>query len=103
MRHLTQLINTVSGNALAYALSAIQEAMSYGHGWEDLPQKFIDDVVSFEDSSNLNVCRSALEILLHLCINPTYGFKCLEDTFIRQNQQRNKAPYYNLIQLLVKR
>lgn len=48
---------TIVGNTLAYALSALQEAMSYGFGWDNLSNEFVMKVVSFVDNSNLNVSR----------------------------------------------
>lgn len=36
-----EVIGEATGNTLAYALSSLQEAMSYGFGWDTLPPSFI--------------------------------------------------------------
>ena len=93
--HLTNLIGETTGNTLAYALGALQEAMSYG--WDSLSSTFISKVVTFVDSSNINVCKSALELLIHLSNNPKHGYSTLETAFKSASQK----PFANLVHLLV--
>lgn len=107
-----EVIGEATGNTLAYALSSLQEAMSYGFGWDTLPPGFIQKgtnrmecslainsfitVISHIESSNLNVCRSALQILIHISNSPKHGFAALKDNFASfQN------PFSNLVNLLV--
>jgi hypothetical protein len=99
--HITNLISEATGNTLAYALSALQEAMSYGYGFDSLPLTFIQKIITCIDSSNLNVCRSALEILILLSNSPKYGFKTLEGAFTSYAKTQEKQPFANLINLLV--
>jgi len=94
---LATVIFDATGNTLAYALSALQEAMGYGFGWDSLASDFVNKVMTLIDQSNINVCKSALEIMNLLIENPTIGFKTLEAGFIALNSW---SPYQNLVALL---
>ncbi len=106
---MINLIGETTGNTLAYGLSALKEAMSYGFGWEALSPEVIRKIVGFVDSSNLNVVRSTLEILIILCNNPEYGFKTIEEAVSaaastqqqQQQQPQPSKPFSNLVNLLV--
>jgi engulfment and cell motility protein 1 len=45
LRSLIEIINTSSGNTLAYALTSMQNLMEHDHGWEDLDTLFINKVL----------------------------------------------------------
>jgi hypothetical protein len=94
---LTIIISEASGNVLAYALGALQEAMVYGFGWDALSADFILKVVAFVDNNNLNVRKSALEILIHLSNSPKYGYATVASAFDSSTQK----PFANLVNLLV--
>jgi engulfment and cell motility protein 1 len=44
---ITALIDELTGNTLAYVLSALQTAMSFDFGWDSLPQSFIEKMLAF--------------------------------------------------------
>ncbi|KAG5459151.1 MAG: hypothetical protein BJ554DRAFT_483, partial [Olpidium bornovanus] len=81
---LCNIISTVSGNTLAYALTSLQNLMEHDHGWETLSPQFIDKIVSILVNETLvNITRPATAVLIRLVCadksNPTaairsYGF-----------------------------
>lgn len=97
---LISIISEATGNTLAYALGALQEAL-YNHGYslESLPQNFIQKISTLIDGANLNVCRSALEILA-LISGSGKQFKTVEAAF-NATKNTDKLPFSNLVNLLV--
>ena len=65
---LLSVIDEVTGNTLAYALTAIQNLMERPYGWSSLSSSFILRVVQILSSSTspINVCRPATAILKKL-------------------------------------
>jgi hypothetical protein len=49
-------------NTVAYALIALDSAMTYGIGWDHLSLKVIEKILSLTDSPNLNVKRFFLSL-----------------------------------------
>ncbi|KAH7913831.1 ELMO/CED-12 family-domain-containing protein [Hygrophoropsis aurantiaca] len=68
LRELVDIIGTQHGNALAYALTSMQNLMDHDFGWSTLDEAFIFTVVRILSSSNslVNVCRPATAILKKL-------------------------------------
>lgn len=68
LRELIDIINTTSGNTLAYALAGMQNLMELKTGWSDLDTAFIYKVVQILANPNnlINVCRPATAILKKL-------------------------------------
>lgn len=65
LQDLIWIIENNTGNALAYALTAMQNLMDNDYGWENLGDDFIRRVVQILASpqSLINVCRPATAIL----------------------------------------
>lgn len=65
---LVDIINSTTGNTLAYALTAMQNLMELDYGWANLDNNFILRVVQILSSSQslINVCRPATAILKKL-------------------------------------
>lgn len=55
---IVALIDGLVGNTLAYALSALQTAMSFDFGWESLPQSFIDKLLMLSGIVSMRACIS---------------------------------------------
>ncbi|KAF9525327.1 ELMO/CED-12 family-domain-containing protein [Crepidotus variabilis] len=75
---LVDVINTTSGNTLAYALTAMQNLMDLDYGWSTLDHSFILRVVEILSSAQslVNVCRPATAILKKLVeADPTSGMQ----------------------------
>jgi hypothetical protein len=96
---ITALVDELSGNSLAYALSALQTAMGYDFSWE-FPNSFVEKILSLtgkhltfrppsfylkllflfcvlivvSDNTNPNVVKSSLRILCRMCESPKYLF-----------------------------
>ncbi|KAG2011760.1 hypothetical protein CC2G_011842 [Coprinopsis cinerea AmutBmut pab1-1] len=68
LSYLVRVIETASGNTLAYALTSLQNLMEFEYGWSTLDDEFILRVVRILSSSQspLNVCRPATAILKKL-------------------------------------
>ncbi|TFK39866.1 ELMO/CED-12 family-domain-containing protein [Crucibulum laeve] len=68
LAELVDVIDTSSGNTLAYALTAMQNLMELDYGWSTLDDRFIFRVVQILSSpqSLINVCRPATAILKKL-------------------------------------
>jgi engulfment/cell motility protein 1 len=68
LAELVSVIDTVQGNTLAYALSAMQHLLELDHGWDTLAAPFIHRValVLAAPRSLVNVCRPATAILKRL-------------------------------------
>jgi engulfment/cell motility protein 1 len=68
LRELIDIINTMSGNTLAYALAGMQNLMELETGWGNLDKAFIYKVVQILANPNnlINVCRPATAILKKL-------------------------------------
>ncbi|KAH7927302.1 hypothetical protein BV22DRAFT_1007169 [Leucogyrophana mollusca] len=69
LRELVDVIDSQHGhNALAYALTSMQNLMDHDYGWSTLDDAFIYKVVQILSSSNslVNVCRPATAILKKL-------------------------------------
>ncbi|KAF8906223.1 ELMO/CED-12 family-domain-containing protein [Gymnopilus junonius] len=68
LNELVDVIYSTSGNALAYALTAVQNLMEHEYGWATLGDDFILKVVQILSSpqSPINVCRPATAILKKL-------------------------------------
>jgi engulfment and cell motility protein 1 len=65
---LCQVIVSVGGNTLAYALTALSNLLDLPYGWETLSMAFIYKIVQILASPNnlVNVCRPATLILKKL-------------------------------------
>jgi engulfment/cell motility protein 1 len=65
---LVDVIYDAHGNALAYALTSLQNLMELPYGWSSLDENFIAKVVQILTSSQslVNVCRPATAILKKL-------------------------------------
>lgn len=68
LEELLGVIDEVTGNALAYALTGVQNLMERPYGWSTLSSSFILRVVQILSSptSPINVCRPATAILKKL-------------------------------------
>lgn len=68
LRELLRVIGDCHGNALAYALTVMQNLMELDHGWSSLSSGFILKVVQILSSTKslVNVCRPATAILKRL-------------------------------------
>ncbi|KAK0202694.1 ELMO/CED-12 family-domain-containing protein [Desarmillaria ectypa] len=68
LAELVDVIYTSHGNALAYALTAMQNLMELDYGWSNLDDTFIFKIVQILSSpqSLINVCRPATAILKKL-------------------------------------
>ncbi|TFK29729.1 hypothetical protein FA15DRAFT_699984 [Coprinopsis marcescibilis] len=68
LSELINVIDTASGNTLAYALTSLQNLMELDYGWSTLDDKFILRVVKILSSPQqpINVCRPATAILKKL-------------------------------------
>ncbi|KAJ3524471.1 hypothetical protein NMY22_g10982 [Coprinellus aureogranulatus] len=68
LEELLGVIDEVTGNALAYALTGVQNLMERPYGWSNLSSSFILRVVQILSSptSPINVCRPATAILKKL-------------------------------------
>jgi engulfment/cell motility protein 1 len=44
LRSLIEIINTASGNTLAYALTSMQNLMEHDHGWDKFDSFFMNKV-----------------------------------------------------------
>jgi engulfment/cell motility protein 1 len=68
LRELIDIINTTSGNMLAYALTGMQDLMELETGWSSIYTVFIYKVVQILANPNnlINVCRPASAILKKL-------------------------------------
>eukprot|EP00026_Physarum_polycephalum_P003210 Phypoly_transcript_03220.p1 GENE.Phypoly_transcript_03220~~Phypoly_transcript_03220.p1 ORF type:complete len:700 (+),score=127.66 Phypoly_transcript_03220:236-2335(+) len=96
---ITSQVDELSGNTLAYALSALQTAMSYDFSWE-FPNAFVEKILSLTDSTNPNVVKSSLRILCRMCESTKYGFAAVSTACKTTAKQANKQPYASLIALL---
>lgn len=94
-QYLITFISESSGNTLSLGLTVLQEILSHGFAIPDLSDDFIQKLVSYIDLP-INICRSALGILVVICRSPVYGFKTL-DRFLRLQN----PPYFILVKLLV--
>ncbi|MDP2436296.1 MAG: ELMO domain-containing protein, partial [archaeon] len=65
-------ISTSSGSTQSYALQALEIAMGYGFGWESLSKAMVELLVRLIESSNLNCCKSAIQVVTILVENPSY-------------------------------
>lgn len=68
LRELCEVILTVGGNTLAYALTALSNLLDLPYGWASLSPQFIHKVVQILANPNnlVNVCRPATLILRKL-------------------------------------
>ncbi|KXN92416.1 Engulfment and cell motility protein 1 [Leucoagaricus sp. SymC.cos] len=68
LQQLVDNVYTTTGNALGYALTAMQNLMDFDYGWGSLDEKFIFRVVQIlaSPTSLINVCRPATAILKKL-------------------------------------
>lgn len=96
---ITALVDELAGNTLAYALSALQTAISYDFSWV-FPTPFVEKILSLTDSSNPNVVKSSLRILCRMCESPKYGFAAVSAACKTTAKQANRQPYASLIVLL---
>lgn len=97
---ITLLVDELTGTTLAYALSALQTAMSYDFRWENLPQSFVEKLLLLSDNINSNVVKSALPILIRIVESPKYGFASVSAACKATAKLSNKQPYASLIVLL---
>ncbi|CAG8475045.1 7244_t:CDS:10 [Paraglomus brasilianum] len=94
LRSLIEIINTSSGNTLAYALTSMQNLMEHDHGWDDLDILFINKVIKILVKQTLvNICRPATAIIIKLVTADKnslnfpircYGFDVLHDAILLQ-------------------
>ncbi|CAE6401890.1 unnamed protein product [Rhizoctonia solani] len=76
LRELLGIIESSSGNTLAYALASMQNLMEHDYGWDNLQSDFILLIVDIiSNSSNpINVIRPATSILKRLVeADPRFG------------------------------
>ncbi|KAG8785802.1 hypothetical protein FRC20_000452 [Serendipita sp. 405] len=68
LRELCEVITTVGGNTLAYALTSLSNLLDLPYGWESLSAEFIHKIVQILANPNnlVNVCRPATLILRKL-------------------------------------
>lgn len=97
---ITLLVDELTGTTLAYALSALQTAMSYDFRWENLPQSFVEKLLLLSDNINSNVVKSSLPILTRIVESPKYGFASVSAACKATAKLSNKQPYASLIVLL---
>jgi hypothetical protein len=76
---MTVVMMSLTGNALAYCLQALEAAMSYEIGWEGILDEHIQKLFSFigwdEDGTNkTNVVNCALRIGVLLAASSKYGY-----------------------------
>jgi engulfment/cell motility protein 1 len=80
---ISELLNTSTGNSVAYSLAALQSLMARDAGCNNLSQKFIMKIVEFMMNPALNICRPATAILIELVragpnsnrLTKNYGFQ----------------------------
>ena len=96
---LTNLINKVSGGTLAYALAALETAMSYGYGWESIGADVVSKIVEcILDSTNIQVKSSSLKICAHMIGNKqAAGFWVVHHELVTAAKARKHKPYEAII------
>ena len=77
-----------SGNALAYCLQALEEAMNYMVGWTGIEERHIRKVFSFvgwsENGANkTNVVSCAIRIGVLVAASPAYGFQTIHNALTK--------------------
>lgn len=78
----------LTGNALAYCLQALEEAMNYQIGWEGIKEENIQKIFNLigweEDGTNkTNVVNCALRIAVLLANNSRYGYTVLHPAIVK--------------------
>lgn len=96
---ITVLVDELTGNTLAYALSALQTAMSYDFAWQ-FNNSFVEKILLLTGNPNPNVVKSSLRILCRMCESPKYGFAAVSAACKSSAKNANKQPYASLILLL---
>eukprot|EP00211_Chloroparvula_japonica_P005146 CAMPEP_0119121182 /NCGR_PEP_ID=MMETSP1310-20130426/1931_1 /TAXON_ID=464262 /ORGANISM="Genus nov. species nov., Strain RCC2339" /LENGTH=899 /DNA_ID=CAMNT_0007110731 /DNA_START=21 /DNA_END=2716 /DNA_ORIENTATION=- len=99
---ITDLIKTVSGGTLAYALAALATAMSYGYGWESIGEDVVAKIVQcILESSNIQVKSSSLKICAHMIGNEhSAGFWLVHHELVTAAEKRGQKPYEAVITAL---
>jgi hypothetical protein len=84
------------GGALAYGLKAIYLTLKHNVGWERaITEQFLIQIFPNISSTNLNVCRSALEVATTIAQSSTLGFS-VADRCIRSSKSEGR-PYGNVV------
>lgn len=87
------------GGALAYGLKAIHLTLKGTVGWERaLTEQFLIQIFPNISSTNLNVCRSALEVATAIAQSSTLGFS-VADRCLRSSTTEGR-PYQNVVDAL---
>lgn len=81
------LVDELTGNTLAYALSALQTAMSYDFAWQ-FNNSFVEKILLLTGNPNPNVVKSSLRILCRMCESPKY---------LKQNLIKYKISFLSII------
>ncbi|TPX40171.1 hypothetical protein SeMB42_g06116 [Synchytrium endobioticum] len=90
---LQKVIETSSGNTLAYALSSLHNLMENDHGWESFSREFISTLVNILVKQNLvNICRPATSCIIKLVVADKtstgaircYGYPVVEEALATQ-------------------
>jgi hypothetical protein len=87
------------GGALAYGLKAIYLTLKVTVGWERaITEQFLTQIFPNISSTNLNVCRSALEVATSIAQSSTLGFP-VADRCLRASTSEGR-PYGNVVAAL---
>eukprot|EP01103_Thecamoeba_quadrilineata_P017824 TRINITY_DN648_c0_g1_i1.p1 TRINITY_DN648_c0_g1~~TRINITY_DN648_c0_g1_i1.p1 ORF type:complete len:907 (-),score=175.99 TRINITY_DN648_c0_g1_i1:120-2840(-) len=95
-----ELLPTINGVTLSYALCALECTMTTDCGWEWLTPSFINYIISLIDNQNINICKNALKILLNLTQYHPHGCKALNYALFSVAKNNSQRPYKNLVLLL---
>lgn len=91
--------NKLTGSALAHGLKALHGVMKYGINLEAITETFlVVSVFPHISSTNINVCKGALEVATAVASSNQLGF-VVADRCVRATAPDNK-PYSNIVQLL---
>lgn len=96
---LTRYVLENQGGALAHGLKALHLTMKLNTGWERaITEQFLTQIFPNISSTNLTVCRSALEVATSIAQSMVLGFP-VADRCLRASTQDGR-PYGNVVQAL---
>ena len=85
---LVNVMMDITGNALAYCLQAIEQAMDYKIGWDGIEEKHIQKIFSlicWDDSgtNKTNVVTCAIRIGVLLAEGPKHGYTTIHSALTK--------------------